>query len=354
MTSRASSPSRRPRWPAAVVVALAAAAGVLPGASRAAVPVGLYPLQAEGLSEGERSEVQAIVESALQGAAARGVLEPRTPLVVPANCKAPITVGCVATLAKGGVVLYAKAKRRGAQIQVTVLFVDAAGRRTRAAAFPVDLFIQNLRPANDAIATVEAELAAGALEDPTPPPPPPGARPQVAEPAAPPPARAERTERPAVTEVPLPPPPDLSAKPAEPPPPPRPPPVASAPIDLAPRPKAEPSRAPRIPEPPAPADARGRGWRRTAGAWSAGGGVAMIAAGAVVGLTAKRLSDALQDRFDRGVLRPDDRRLYERVDRYENVANVLFIAGGAFTLGGLTLQAMAPGGGAGVAMAGAF
>jgi hypothetical protein len=350
MTSRASSPSRRPRWRTVVVVALAAVAGALPAAARAAVPVGLYPLQAEGLSEGERSEVQAIVESALHAAAARGVLEPRTPLVVPANCKPPITVGCVATLAKGGVVLYAKAKRRGAQIQVTVLFVDAAGRRTRAAAFPVDLFIQNLRPANDALATVEAELAAGALEDPTPPPAPAGARPQVAEPAAPPPAR---TERPAVTEVPLPPPPELPVKPAERPPQ-RPPPVASAPIDLTPRPKAEPPRAPRIPEPPAPAGARG-GWRRTAGAWSAGGGVAMIAAGAVVGLTARRLSDALQDRFDRGVLRPDDRRLYDRVDRYENIANVLFIAGGAFTLGGLTLQATAPaGGGAGVAMAGAF
>jgi hypothetical protein len=253
----------------------------------------------------------------------------------------------VATLAKGGVVLYAKAKRRGAQIQVTVLFVDAAGRKTRAAAFPVDLFIQNLRPANDALATVEAELAAGALEDPTPPPAPAPARAQPAEPAAQPPPPL-RPERPAVSEVPIPPPPEL--KPAEPAPPPR----VSAPIDLAPRPKAEPPRAPRIPEPPAPAD-RGRGWRRTAGAWSTGGGVAMIAAGAVVGLTARRLSDTLQDRFDRGVLRPDDRRLYERVDRFENVANALFIAGGAFTLGGLTLQAMAPaGGGAGVAMAGAF
>jgi hypothetical protein len=81
----------------------------------------------------------------------------------------------------------------------------------------------------------------------------------------------------------------------------------------------------------------------------------MIAAGAVVGLTAKRLSDTLQDRFARGVLRPEDRGLYARVDRYENIANALFIGGGAFTLGGLTLQAMAPaGGGAGVAMAGAF
>ncbi|HSM91860.1 MAG TPA: hypothetical protein VLT47_03175, partial [Anaeromyxobacteraceae bacterium] len=194
MAPRAPSPSRRLHG---LVAAALVAIGAAPAVARAGVPVGLYPLQAEGLSDGERSEVQAIVESALQGAAGRGVLEPRSPLVVPGTCKAPITTGCVATLAKGGVVLYAKAKRRGAQIQVSVLFVDAAGRRTRAAAFPVDLFIQNLRPANEALASVEAELAAGALEDPTPPPPPAVARPQVAEPPppspppSPPPARVE-------------------------------------------------------------------------------------------------------------------------------------------------------------------
>ncbi|MGB8931944.1 MAG: hypothetical protein WCC48_11915, partial [Anaeromyxobacteraceae bacterium] len=180
MASRTSFSSRRLSWLVAVAVI-----GAAPVVARGAVPVGLYPLQVEGLSEGERAEVQAILESALQGSAARGVLEPRSPLLVPGSCKAPITTGCVATLARGGVVLYAKAKRRGAQLQVTVLLVDAAGRRTRAAAFPIDLFIQNLRPANDALASVEAELAAGALEDPTPPPPPPGGRTQVAAPVAP-------------------------------------------------------------------------------------------------------------------------------------------------------------------------
>ncbi|HSM93153.1 MAG TPA: hypothetical protein VLT47_09715, partial [Anaeromyxobacteraceae bacterium] len=67
-----------------------------------------------------------------------------------------------------------------------------------------------------------------------------------------------------------------------------------------------------------------------------------------------RLADALQDRFDRGALRPEDARLYDRVDRYEAVANLLFVAGGVATVGGLTLRATAPAGGAGVAVAGSF
>jgi len=233
-----------------LLAALAAAA--LPLAVTAAVPVALYPVQSEGLTDGERSEVQAVVESALATADRRGVLEPRSPLVTPAPCRPPITVGCVATQAKGGVILYAKAKRRGAQILVTVLFVDAVGRKTRAAAFPVDLFIQNLRPANDAIATIEAELASGALEDPAPPPPasrPPGERPKAAERTAPPARVAPKpppeppppVERPAVAAVaPEPPPPE--------PPPPEPPkaapPTPPAVAELVPEP-APPTTAPR-------------------------------------------------------------------------------------------------------------
>lgn len=319
---------------------------LLPATARAAVPVGLYPLQVEGLTDGERAEVQSIVESALRGAEARGVLEPRSPLVVPGNCKSPITVGCVATLAKGGVILYAKARRRGAQVNVTVLFVDATGRKTRAVAFPVDLFIQNLRPANDAIATVEADLVAGALEDPAPPPPPAA----LARPAPPerPPGAADA-------------PPRTVAPEAEPQSPavartePQPLPLPSAPIDLKPVPKPEPAaRVPQRPEPRAVAAAPGD-WRRGVGNWCTGGGVAMLVAGAAVGLTGMRLDDALQDRFDKGALRPDDARLYDRVDLYEKVANALFVAGGVATAAGLTFHAMAPaGGGAGVAVAGSF
>jgi hypothetical protein len=81
----------------------------------------------------------------------------------------------------------------------------------------------------------------------------------------------------------------------------------------------------------------------------------MLVAGAAVGLTGMRLADALEDRFDDGELTPDDARLYDRVELYEKVANGLFIAGGAVTLAGLSIQAMAPqGGGAGVAVGGSF
>jgi hypothetical protein len=373
-------------------VALAAA---VPVGARAGVPVALYPVQAEGLTEGERSEVQAVVESALVAADRRGVLEPRSPLVTPANCKAPITVGCVATLAKGGVVLYAKAKRRGAQILVTVLFVDAVGRKTRAAAFPIDLFIQNLRPANDAIATIEAELASGALEDSTPPPPPARAQAEKPKPAERPPTSPTRppdrtppAEKPAAdaaeaTPAPPPkvepkPPPEAKPEPAvaepaaperpahHPPPEPEPekspetpaePVIASAPIDQPIAPKVEapkPGRQPLRPAPEPPAPGTGN-WKRTMGRWSTGAGVAMLVGGAVVGLTGKQLGDALEDRYASGALRPGDAKLYDRVDLYGRLANGLFLAGGVTTAAGFGFLLLAPaGGGAGIALAGSF
>lgn len=341
---------------------LALIALALPFAGRAGVPVALYPVQSEGLTEAERAEVQAVVSSALQGADRRGVLEPRSPLVVSGGCKPPITVGCVATLAKGGVVLYAKARRRGAAINVTILFVDATGRRTRAVAFPVDPFIQNLRPANDAIATIEADLAAGVLEESTPPPPPAAVArpaeperpaPQAAAPA-PPPQRAEPAEPPAARPAPAPAPPPARAEPepeshaAR----------ATQPLDLTPKPppptaKKEKRPAPVAPAPP-PEPASTGDWKRTAGTWAAGGGVALLVAGTVVGVTGQRLSDALADRYAKGALTPDDRKLYDRVELYQNLANGLFVAGGVALAAGLTFHATATDGGASVALAGSF
>jgi len=81
----------------------------------------------------------------------------------------------------------------------------------------------------------------------------------------------------------------------------------------------------------------------------------MLVAGAAVGLTGQRLSDTLSDRYARGALRPEDSRLYDRVDLYGQVANALFVTGGIAAAAGLTFHAIAPArGGAGVAVAGSF
>jgi hypothetical protein len=75
----------------------------------------------------------------------------------------------------------------------------------------------------------------------------------------------------------------------------------------------------------------------------------------VVGLTGKRLGDALTDRYERGLLRPGDAELYDRVDRYERISNVLLVAGGVASAAGIGLIVIAPTpGGATVAIAGAF
>jgi hypothetical protein len=131
---------------------------------------------------------------------------------------------------------------------------------------------------------------------------------------------------------------------------------ASVPIDLSAVPRAETPRASRAaqrpPEPEEKAERASGDWRRTAGRWCTGGGAAMLVAGAVVGLTGKRLGDTLSDRYAMGALRPGDAKLYDRVDRYETIANALFVAGGVTAAAGIGFFIVTPTpGGATVAVA---
>lgn len=107
---------------------------------------------------------------------------------------------------------------------------------------------------------------------------------------------------------------------------------------------------PRPPPAAAPAAAAGTGsarppaddWRREAGQWSTAGGVVLLCGGGVAAWLGARLTRDLEARYQDGLLRPEDAADYRRAERYGVAATTLLVAGGALTVTGLTLWALAP------------
>lgn len=302
-----------------------------PAIARATVPVSIYPLEAQGLSETEQSDLQAVIESAVRTGERRGALKLRTPALLPASCRIPPTDACLATLAKDGVVLVAKARQKSTAIAVTLAFVDAQGRRTRAVAFAFDAFLQDLRPAVQAVAMAEAELdvekASAFL----------GQEPKERAPdrvtataERPPPPAAAASE---AASAPPPTPESATAAPSRPL-------VAEARPNLAP---AEPTPLARSiePEERAPEPVAGS-WKRPVGKWASLAGVVLLAGGTTAGLLGKKLNSDLTSKYNSSSLTPADASSYDRLATYELLANGLLIAGGVVTAGGLTLWAIAP------------
>jgi hypothetical protein len=228
------------------------------------------------------------------------------------------------------VVLVARARRDGLNVAVAVALVKGNRKRTRWGSFLTTLSVQDARPCAQALWMLENELSSpGSLPPPL---------------LLPPPPVAART--PVPVPVPAPtaaPPPDL--KPSRP------------------SPAAAPQAAPVQSEPaaPPPAEPAG-GWStsRVAAAWTTGAGLAVVLAGGVAGLQARKLDAQLTDRFDAGTLTPADAPTYQSVRRWNRTANGLFLAGGLLTAAGTTWFLLTPsvepvaGGGLAVGLAGRF
>jgi hypothetical protein len=85
-----------------------------------------------------------------------------------------------------------------------------------------------------------------------------------------------------------------------------------------------------------------KAWLRPTGqAWTAGGGV-LLAGGAVVGLLARRMSDDLDRRYERGQLTAADHGDFGRARGLGIAANILLAAGGVATVAGGTMWLLAP------------
>lgn len=323
MPARPTSTPRSRRRTAWLAVAWALA---LPAAAGAATPMALYPPNTDALTRDEAADVEAVLLSGLGQAARSNTITVRDPPLLRASCGRSPSDECLAGLAAGGAVLVARARRDGVHVVVTFALVDGQGRRTRSSTFLTTLSVQDARPCAQAIWLLEDELS----------------RPSA---LAPPPARGRPTPATAA-QAPRRPPRPEDGTPVPPP-------------DLTPAAPATPSAAtPAAPRPAAPGGRWSTG--RLAGAWIAGGGLAVVAAGALAGYRAQGLDRDLTDRFQAGTLTPADGPVYRSVQRWNLTGNVLLIAGGVVTAGGATLFFLSPsveplaGGGVSVGLAGRF
>jgi hypothetical protein len=291
----------------------------------------LYPPSTGALTKDEAADVEAVLISGLNQAARSNTITVRNPPLLKATCGRTPSDECLAGLAEGGAVLVARARRDGVHVMVTFALVNGQGRRTRSSAFLTTLSVQDARPCAQAIWLLEDELSRpGALAPPT------IARGRGETPAT--------RGRPAPGKVPVEAPVRSARAPGPPPPPP----------DLTPA-------APAAPRPAAPAPSGG-GWStgRLAGAWTAGGGLAVAAAGAAATFRAQGLDRDLTTRFRAGTLTPADAPTYGSVRRWNRAASVLLVAGGVIAAGGATLYFLSPtleplaGGGVSLGVAGRF
>ncbi len=283
---------------------LAAFLGAALGAAPAlgATPVAIYPVQAPDLQPDERQDVEALLEVGLRAAAVRGVLEPRQPPLLTPSCGPAPADACLAGLARGGVVLAAKAKRRGDFMVVILAFVDGAGRRTKPGAFAADLTIQSARPVDQALYLLEFELER--LAGPTP-----------ANPLAP-------------------------ATPADPPAP-RPAVSLTAPAPSGAGPLVPPTPAAHV-DRPAARPGRPGAWMEPTGKWTAAGGLVLLAGATVTGLLGKKITSDLNQKYAARALTTADASSYGRAHTYGVLTTALLAGGGLATVTGLSLWMAAP------------
>jgi hypothetical protein len=348
------------------LVLLALALALAPIAARAAVPVAIYPFRVPGLTNAQRTELHGLLEAGIVSGARRGVLEPRGPMILPATCGDVPAAPCLATAAKGGLVLAGRGELRGGIVLLNAALYDRNGAKTREVRFVVDLVIQNLRPIGEALMDLEVEIepdgtVAGSAKTPPPARDPRGPAPAVA--AAPPPLPPRETPPP-------PPPPEVPAAPAGAtrapgpakelapetarelsaaaaaavavpvPAPAAPPPSLSAAPPAPDRAKTAKAAAPSKLDVSAPAD-RGA-WKRQAGPLFTIVGGALLAGGAAVALVNKSLADDLEAKRASGSLTPADLASYDKVDRYNVLTTVLLAAGGVSAAAGGYLWITAP------------
>lgn len=263
--------------------ALVAAAALFASAAQAqAVAVRLYPVDGGKLTPEQAADAQALLEAALQRAAARFVaLAPADPLVTRAACgRHNPGPACLARLAEGGVLLYAGVRDRGTEIVFTLAAVDGSGRVYGPVRGQTDAFVQNAVPIGDAIAELDRRVSGrGTTSDEL---------------------RAANTAA-LLTDL---------------PPPRR---VALSYKDSA--------------RPP---------WQRGTGKALTAGGLLLAGAGVLVGVLDQRLSADLDRKYREGRLTGADAASYRTVDRYNLTANALFVAGGLAAATGITLWSVAP------------
>jgi len=325
-------PLLTPSTPRAAWLILACALA-LPATVWAASPAAVYPPLTDGLTRDEEGDVEAVVVSGLHQAARGMDLVVRDPAVLKPTCGRAPKDECLAGLAADGFVVVARARREGVHVVVSVALVNGHRKRTRWSAFLTTLTVQDARPCAQAIWLLESELSRSG----TSPPPLASTGPARGGEASAPPAGSRSAPSGAAAAG------GAATQPGQP--------------DLA----AHPSAAAVATVAPS-GPARSGGWSRgrSAGAWTAAGGLALVAAGGLAAWKASGIERTLTDRFTAGTLTPSDAPSYDSGRRWNQGANLLFLAGGLVTAGGTAIFLLSPavepaaGGGVTLGLAGRF
>jgi hypothetical protein len=315
------------------MLALALASAAAPAAAQIARrPIAIYPLSRSESSDA--SDVLGLLDAALHRAAQRNDdIAVAEPLVLRAACgpSASATAQCLGNLAGSGLVLRATVHKSSGSLVIALEAIDGSARSFGPVTASVDAFIQSAEPfAHAIILLVDQVIAADRRRA--------GRVAGGASPAA-------------GGSVPLPPPPRTTASSA---------PTASAPAAPgaaeAPPPKPSPPKPPPAPPvlkvtPPHPAPAQvvatsdsappGQ-WMRTAGPVVTIAGCAALAGGVAVAVMNRSLSRSLERKYEAGTLTAADLSSYDRVERNNKLAKLLFASGGGVTLAGLAIWTAAP------------
>jgi hypothetical protein len=290
------------RWSCARFAALAAVAAVASTARAQQVPVRIHPLGGSERDAPAIADAQALLESAVPSAARRSErLVAAKPLVTPPRCAPALAADCLARLAQDGIVVTGTVRMSGGVMVVALRAVNGAGRVVGQLDVGVDAFVQSAEPLARALLVIEARLPTSL----------PGATPEATVRSEPPASRAQRPE----------------------------PGRGDAMTDPALRP--DPPRADSTVRYKEPKPVPGTG-RLTAGKWTTGVGVALLAGGTAVALLNRSRAQDLAGRYESNSLTPGDASKYRAVETYGVVATALLVGGGAATVTGLVLWGTAP------------
>jgi hypothetical protein len=262
-----------------VAAALAACALAGPAPARAQTTAVVYPLQAQGVTRQDVSDVHALLEAALFRGARGGGYAPASPMWSQNACgpASTATKECLANVAGAGVVITGVVGRSGAKLVVSLRALDSHGRSFGPVQAMLDPFVQNPAVLTQALAGLQ-EIQENALA-----------------------AEARKAAGPGAQASTLP-------------------------------------RATRLRVATGPRGA----WRRSAGKWTTAIGAALLGGGAAVWAVNQKLANDLEKKYQAGNLTTSDAASYRRVDTFNKVSASMLIVGGVATTTGLLLWGTAP------------
>jgi hypothetical protein len=285
-------------------LAALAVMAVLASTARAEqLPVRIHPLGGSERDGPAIADAQALLETAVPGAARRSErLVAAKPLVSPASCAPALAADCLAKLAQDGLVVTGTVRMAAGIMVVSLRAVDGAGRVVGRTDVGVDAFVQSAEPLTRALLDIEARLPTGHA----------GAAPVETARSAPPASPASQRPEPGRG--------DAMADPVLRPDPPR----ADSTVRY---------------KDPKPVRESGR---LTAGKWATGVGVALLAGGTAAALLNRSRAQDLDARYQSNSLTPADASKYRDVETYNGVATALLVGGATATVTGLVLWSTAP------------